>query len=87
LTAENGCSPRIVARPDDNDNDPPPKHVNGFFTVVSNFAQTILKQLPDVVDGNPVKIALGLAKMGVEWKDVGSACIVFENCTHNSHRA
>ncbi|TEB18876.1 WD40 repeat-like protein [Coprinellus micaceus] len=35
-----------------------------------NFTQTLLKKLPDVLDGNPVKIALGLVKMGIEIKDV-----------------
>ena len=37
-----------------------------------NFTQTLLKKLPDVVDGNPVKIALGLVKMGIQIKDVRS---------------
>ncbi|KAG6835387.1 hypothetical protein H0H93_001943, partial [Arthromyces matolae] len=36
--------------------------------VTGRFIQTLLKKLPDVADGNPVKIALGLAKMIVEIK-------------------
>jgi hypothetical protein len=32
--------------------------------------QTLLKKLPDFVDGNPAKMALSLAKAIIETKDV-----------------
>ncbi|KAG6819942.1 hypothetical protein H0H93_007148 [Arthromyces matolae] len=38
--------------------------------VTGRFIQTLVKKFPDVADGNPVKIALGLAKMIVEIKQV-----------------
>ena len=37
-----------------------------------NFTQTLLKRLPDIVDGNPVKMALSLAHAIVEITGVCS---------------
>ncbi|KAJ2928482.1 hypothetical protein H1R20_g8640, partial [Candolleomyces eurysporus] len=34
-----------------------------------NFTQTLMKRLPDIVDGNPVKMALSLAKTIIQIKD------------------
>ena len=41
-----------------------------------NFTQTLLKRLPEIVDGNPVKMALSLGGMIVEIKDVSRAGIL-----------
>ncbi|KAG6834188.1 hypothetical protein H0H93_011313, partial [Arthromyces matolae] len=49
----------------------PSKHVvktKDTLMVTGRFIQTLVKKLPDVTGGNPVKIALGLAKMIVEIK-------------------
>ena len=34
------------------------------------LTQSLLKRLPDVTDGNPVKIAFGIAKLILEIADV-----------------
>jgi len=39
--------------------------------VASRFAQMLLKKLPDCIDTNPVKMALSIAKVIIEIKDVG----------------
>ena len=39
--------------------------------VTWRFTQTLLRRLPDVADENPVKVALGIAKLILEIKDVG----------------
>ena len=44
--------------------------------VASSFAQLLLKKAPDVVDGNPVKITFGIAKIILQIKDV---------CHYSSH--
>ena len=38
--------------------------------VTWRFTQTLLRRLPDVADENPVKVALGIAKLILEIKDV-----------------
>jgi len=38
--------------------------------VASSFTQMLLKKAPDAVDGNPVKIAFGIAKIILQIKDV-----------------
>ena len=38
--------------------------------VTWRFTQTLLKRLPDVADGNPVKVAFGIAKLILDIKDV-----------------
>ena len=38
--------------------------------VASSFTQMLLKKAPDVVDGNPVKVAFGIAKTILQIKDV-----------------
>ncbi|TEB30781.1 WD40 repeat-like protein [Coprinellus micaceus] len=43
--------------------------VKDALKVSLNFTQTFLKRLPEIVDGNPVKMALSLAKMIVEIKE------------------
>ena len=43
-----------------------------YLGVTGTFLQTILKKVPDVVDGNPVKMFFSLAKVIVELKEVGS---------------
>ena len=40
------------------------------------FTQTLLKKLPDVADGNPVKVALGVAKLILDIKDVSRSRLV-----------
>jgi len=45
--------------------------------VASSFTQMLLKKAPDAVDGNPVKIAFGIAKIILQIKDV---------CYCSSHR-
>lgn len=40
------------------------------LSVASSFTQMLLKRLPDVVDGNPVKSAFSLAKIVLQIKDV-----------------
>ncbi|RXW20163.1 hypothetical protein EST38_g5706 [Candolleomyces aberdarensis] len=37
--------------------------------VTLNFTQTLMKKLPEIVDGNPVKMALGLVKVIIQIKD------------------
>ena len=44
--------------------------VKGTLKVTLNFTQTLMKKLPGIVDGNPVKMALSLAKAIIEIKDV-----------------
>ena len=39
-------------------------------SVAWRFTQTVLKRLPDVTDGNPVKTALGIVKLIIEITDV-----------------
>ena len=39
-------------------------------SVTGRFVQTLLKRLPDVTDGNPVKAALGIAKLIIEISEV-----------------
>lgn len=34
------------------------------------FTEMLLKKLPDIVDGNPVKVAFGIAKVVLQIKDV-----------------
>lgn len=43
-----------------------------YLGVTGKFLQTILKKVPEVVDGNPVKMFFSLAKVIVELKEVGS---------------
>src|SRR5260221_2552450 len=38
--------------------------------VASSFTQMLLKKAPDVVDGNPVKLAFSIAKIILQIKDV-----------------
>ncbi|RXW22644.1 hypothetical protein EST38_g3197 [Candolleomyces aberdarensis] len=38
--------------------------------VTLRFTQMLMKKLPEIVDGNPVKVALGLAKAIIQIKDV-----------------
>ena len=38
--------------------------------VTLRFTQMLMKRLPGIVDGNPVKMALSLAKTIIEIKDV-----------------
>ena len=49
----------------------PPSTIKDALKVSLNFTATLLKRLPEIVDGNPVKMALSLAKMIVEIKEVG----------------
>jgi hypothetical protein len=44
--------------------------VKDGLKVSLNFTQTLLKRLPEIVDGNPVKMALSLAKVILEIKEV-----------------
>ncbi|RXW17245.1 hypothetical protein EST38_g8608 [Candolleomyces aberdarensis] len=37
--------------------------------VTLNFTQTLMKRLPEIIDGNPVKMALSLVKMIIDIKD------------------
>ena len=47
--------------------------------VASRFTQTLLKQVPECVDMNPVKVAFAIAKVIIDIKDVsGYLCI---SCT------
>jgi len=39
--------------------------------VTGRFAKTLLQRLPDVAEGNPVKAALGIAKLILDIRDVG----------------
>lgn len=41
-----------------------------YLGVASSFTQMLIKRIPDVVDGNPVKMAFGIAKLALEIKDV-----------------
>ena len=38
--------------------------------VTARFAKTLLQRLPDVAEGNPVKAALGIAKLILDIRDV-----------------
>jgi len=38
--------------------------------VASSFTQMLLKKAPDAVDGNPVRVAFGIAKIILQIKDV-----------------
>ncbi|RXW14464.1 hypothetical protein EST38_g11392 [Candolleomyces aberdarensis] len=49
---------------------PAPPSTKEALKVSWNFTQTLMKRLPDIVDGNPVKMALSLAKMIIQIKDV-----------------
>ena len=44
--------------------------VKDTLGVAGRFAKTLLQKLPDVVDTNPVKVALSVAKVVLEAKDV-----------------
>jgi len=48
-----------------------------YAGVTFTFTAMLLKKLPDVVDTNPAKIILRIAKVVLEIKDV---------CRHSSHR-
>ena len=41
------------------------------LVMASQFAQTLLKRLPDCYDTNPVKMAFSITKVIIEIKDVG----------------
>ena len=45
--------------------------------VALQFAQTLLKKVPDCVDTNPVKMAFSIAKAIIEIKDVGFCLCIF----------
>jgi hypothetical protein len=52
---------------------PPPKAestTKDTLKVTGRFIQTLMTKLPGIVDGNPVKMALGLAKVIIEIKKV-----------------
>ena len=52
---------------------PPPgklKAAKDATRVTGRFIGTLLKRLPDVVDGNPAKVALGIAKIILDIRDV-----------------
>jgi hypothetical protein len=49
---------------------PTPSPAKDAFGVTLRFTQTLMKRLPDIVDGNPVKMALSLAKAIIQIKDV-----------------
>jgi hypothetical protein len=49
---------------------PTPSAVKDVLGVTLRFTQTLMKKLPDIVDGNPVKMALSLAKTIIQIKDV-----------------
>ncbi|RXW13805.1 hypothetical protein EST38_g12045, partial [Candolleomyces aberdarensis] len=48
---------------------PAPSSTKEALKVSWNFTQTLMKRLPDIVDGNPVKMALSLAKTIIQIKD------------------
>ena len=51
----------------------PPKTVSTTkegLKVTGRFIQTLMMKLPEIVDGNPVKMALSLAKVVIEIKKV-----------------
>lgn len=41
-----------------------------YMGVGWSLAQMLLKKIPDAVDTNPVKIAFGIAKIGLQLKEV-----------------
>jgi len=44
--------------------------VKDILGVASSFTQMLLKKVPDVMDGNPVKVAFGIAKIILQIKEV-----------------
>lgn len=44
--------------------------------VTLRFTKTLLQRLPDVADGNPVKVALGIAKLILDIRDVGNIHLI-----------
>jgi len=42
----------------------------GNLKVAGRFIQTLMTKLPEIVDGNPAKMALSLAKTIIEIKQV-----------------
>ncbi|KAF5330873.1 hypothetical protein D9619_005285 [Psilocybe cf. subviscida] len=70
-------SRRMTAQPIIGPEDPheptSPKKTGGQakerFAVAGRFAQTVIKNLPDLVDGNPVKIAFSVAKLIIETRN------------------
>ena len=63
----------------------PPKTVattKESLKVTGRFIQTLMTKLPEIVDGNPVKMALSLAKVVIEIKKV-RRCSLY--CTPNDH--
>ena len=58
--------------------DPPPSKFEAakdVALVTGRFIRTLLQKLPDVVDGNPAKVALGIAKLILDIRDVRNAYI------------
>ena len=63
----------------------PPKTVSTAkesFKVTGRFIQTLMTKLPEIVDGNPVKMALSLAKLIIEIKQVRRRSL---DCPPNDH--
>ena len=63
----------------------PPKTVSTTkegLKVTGRFIQTLMTKLPEIVDGNPVKMALSLAKVVIEIKKVRPCSL---DCTPNDH--
>jgi len=48
----------------------PKSTAKDILGVASNFTQMLLKKAPDVMDGNPVKVAFGIARTILQIKDV-----------------
>jgi len=53
--------------------------------VAGRFIQTLMTKLPEIVDTNPVKMALSLAKVIIEIKKV-CHCSLARSLTDNHHR-
>ena len=57
-----------------NTNDSPPSKleiVKDTALVTGRFIKTLLQRLPDVADGDPIKVAFGITKLILDIVDVG----------------
>ena len=54
--------------------------------VTARFAKTLLQRLPDIVEGNPVKAALGIAKLILDIRDVGHTYLCYYSTDHESRK-